>query len=156
MSAPLSIFLSPSARAGILFIAIMLSIHPAAAIDNPDGPDYLKAFGDRAQRYETEIAQSADNSIKTQQIGGTYQAFLDAELNKAYQLVLSNLDDARKAQLRTSQKAWLQYRDSEFNFIEKNWTMDSFGSSAPLSKNMYRAAIVRNRVEVLLMYLKNY
>jgi uncharacterized protein YecT (DUF1311 family) len=137
-------------------MSTMLFTIPASALDNPDSPDDLKAFFDQANRLENDLAESADNNQKVIEAGARYQAFLDSELNKAYQSVLQKLGGQQKTQLQQSQRIWIQYRDAEFAFIGENWTQESFGSSAQLSRAMYRSTVIRDRVEMLLNYQKNY
>lgn len=134
----------------------LLAGTPVVAIDNPDAPDNLGVFKVQVRQYEDDLSVAAGNNRKLLEVGGQYRKFLDVELNKAYQSILSKVDDKNKAGLEASQKAWIQYRDAEFAFIAANWTPDEFGSSALLSKNQYATKITRDRIEVLLNYLKNY
>ena len=43
----------------------------------------------------------------------------DAEMNRAYKRLLSKLDSRRKSALITAQRAWISYRDAEFELINK-------------------------------------
>ncbi len=126
------------------------------ALDNPDAPDYLGQFQAQANKYETALDESSDNTRAYAEASGRYEKFLDMELNTAYRNLHNKLDAPQKEKLQASQKAWLSYRDTEFSFITDNWSQQNFGSSSLLSRAMYRASIVRNRVEQLLSYLKNY
>jgi uncharacterized protein YecT (DUF1311 family) len=130
--------------------------HMALAIDNPDAPNDLNVFEEKSQKYEKEIGDVADNNRMVSELSRNYLKFLDDELNSAYHSVLDKVDEKQQRSLQTSQKAWLQYRDTEFAFIEANWTPDNFGSSSALSKSLYRSTIIRDRVRGLLSYLKNY
>ena len=85
-----------------------------------------------------------------------YEQFLDDELNHAYAALATKLNLKRKPQLQRAQRAWLAFRDAEAAFIKDNWTMAQFGSSSPMSRGAYRAAIARDRTLGLLNYLKNY
>ncbi len=55
-----------------------------------------------------------------------------------------------------SQREWLQFRDAELRFVDRNWTPKNFGSSYVLSRAGYRYQLVKQRVLALLAYLQNY
>ncbi|HNP27325.1 MAG TPA: DUF1311 domain-containing protein [Nitrosomonas sp.] len=127
------------------------------AIDNPDAPDYIDAFQNRAQVYELNIRQAA--AYTTQDYIAAYAAyedFLDQELNSAYKQLMVQLSEEAQYALRSSQRKWLSYRNQEFDFITLNWTTAQFGSSSAISRGEYRTALIKNRVLLLLQYLKNY
>ncbi|WP_368509301.1 hypothetical protein [Agarivorans sp. 1_MG-2023] len=50
----------------------------------------------------------------------------------------------------------MSYRDSELQFISENWNRVNFGSSYNLSRNAYKAELVKARVIQLYQYAKNY
>lgn len=126
------------------------------ALDNPDAPDYVAEFKARAQVYESKIHGQAGTTLEYVDAYGAYEAFLDKELNQAYQALMGKLDRNRQKQLRQAQRAWLKYRQAELDFIAVNWTRQEFGSSAALSRGGYRTALLKDRVIALLHYLKNY
>ena len=126
------------------------------AIDNPDAPDYVADFQQRAQVFEAAIHQHAKTNQDSLKAYADYEQFLDKELNKTYKLVLAKLSAEQQAKIKVSQRNWLKYRDSEFDFIAENWATKNFGSSAVLSRGAYRTTIIRDRVTLLLNYLKNY
>lgn len=128
----------------------------AFALDNPDAPDYVRAFQERAQKYEQALSDNSDNNRLLLTASKNYQQFLDEEMNQAYRSVLGKLDGKQKRMLEASQKTWIQHRDEESEFIGGTWTPEKFGSSSLFSRSSYRAAIVRNRIEQLLGYLKNF
>lgn len=53
------------------------------AIDNPDTPDYLSDFTNRANPDEDGLA-NAENIWETANAAGKYHDFLDNQLNKGY------------------------------------------------------------------------
>lgn len=126
------------------------------AIDNPDSPDYVALFHARASKYESAVSDTAGNNSDFSEAARRYDTFLDIELNTAYRELQGKLSDAQRVELQDSQKTWLRYRDDESKFIDANWSRQNFGSSSLISRHMYKASIVRNRVEQLLSYLKNY
>jgi uncharacterized protein YecT (DUF1311 family) len=128
----------------------------AHALDNPDAPDYVAQFEKRAQPFEKHIDDQT-SIYGTAQAGVAYANFLDKELNQAYQALLKKLTDPKvQEQLRKSQRAWLAYYKAETDFIWNNWVPDNFGSSYELSRQDYRNSLVKERIKVLLLYLRNY
>lgn len=141
----------------LVLTSLLLCCSPSIqAIDNPDAPDYVGDFLNRAQPYERDIQQTEHTTQSYIAAYAAYEKFLDGELNSAYrQLMLHLPNDAQQA-LKKSQFAWLHYRDQEFEFIRHNWTTEQFGSSAVISRGDYRAKIIKDRVVILLRYLGNY
>lgn len=125
------------------------------ALDNPDAPDYVGDFLNRAQAYEMEIQQ-----IQTTQgyitAYAAYEQFLNEALDNAYNRLMEQLNDEARLALSNSQQKWLQYKQAAFDFIAHNWTRESFGSASVISRGNYRTAIIKERVTLLLHYLKNY
>ena len=136
-----------------LFISYSVSVH---AIDNPDAPDYIGEFQNRAQVYERAIQQAAQTTLDYVEAYAAYERFLDQELNNAYGQLMTHLDKALRQALRNSQRKWLEYRDAEFDFIAANWMPENFGSSSAISRGDYRTTLIRDRVMLLLNYLQNY
>lgn len=128
---------------------------PAWAVDNPDAPNYVAEFEQRAKPFEDKIDQAAGSGAVVEAYAG-YERFLDDELNHAYAALARKLDLKGKLQLQRSQRAWLTFRDAEATFIRDNWTMQRFGSSSQLSRGAYRSTIAKDRILGLLNYLKNY
>jgi len=62
--------------------------------------------------------------------------------------------DAAKAELRSVQRAWLSYRDAEFEFIESKYAQLS-GSMYPRLIAVQKIPIVKNRVRRLSLHLKS-
>lgn len=126
------------------------------ALDNPDAPDLLGEFKTRAQSYEAEIQSEAQTTKDYAEAYQKYEIFLDNELNKSYRALTAELSADQTDSLQQSQRAWLKYRDKEFEFIAKNWTVENFGSSSTISRGDYRTSLLKERVITLLSYLKNY
>lgn len=141
-------------RSWVLAAAGLLAA-PARAIDNPDAPDWTAAFQARAQPLEERLSNEAGGPGQAA-AAAAYVQFLDAELNQAYQALLSRLEGEARRALVQSQRQWLAYRDAELRFIARNWTPQSFGTSSSLSRADYHASLVRQRVLTLLAYLQNY
>lgn len=140
-------------RAGLA--AWLLALSPCWAIDNPDAPDLIAAFQLRAQPLESRRSETAGGPGQAQ-AARAYAAFLEAELNQAYQSLLPQLSKPSRAALLQSQRQWLRFRDAESVFIDGNWGAQDFGSSAALSRADYRAGLVKQRVSSLLAYRQNY
>lgn len=140
----------------ILFLSLALFGLPCFAIDNPDAPDFVAEFEVRAQKFEINVQNQGGNTADTHRAYSDYENFLDHELNQAYLVLIKHLNDQNKKDLIISQKQWLQFRDTEFLFIDNNWTMQNFGSSYVISRGASRIKILRDRIITLLHYLKNY
>jgi len=125
------------------------------AIDNPDVPDFVGAFEVQCAQYESKVRTASDTN-KITEAYGSYMTFLDRELNKAYEGLLKHVSGDARETLVTSERKWIQYRDSEDAFIIANWNVQNFGTSSAISRSDYRADIVKQRVVTLLHYLKNY
>lgn len=138
----------------ILFVA--LTAVPSHAIDNPDAPDHIGEFRKRAQEYEVIINQRTKTTQDALKAYADYERFLDKELNQVYKALSTKLGADQISKLKQSQRDWLQYRDSEFDFISENWTNKNFGSSSVVSRGDYRTTIIRDRIILLMSYLKNY
>jgi len=137
------------------FCMIIVGIS-SLAIDNPDMPDYVAEFRARSQVHESAINQEAQTTQDYVYAYAAYERFLDEELNSAYRSLIDRLDEKALQRLIRSQGSWLKYRDIEFEFIETNWRIENFGSSSVISRGAYRTTLVKDRVILLLHYLKNY
>lgn len=65
-----------------------------------------------------DIAVSTSEMIECQVQAG---AAWDRELNKYYQLYLSELNDEGKAVLKEAQREWIVYRDKEYKLIDSHY-----------------------------------
>jgi len=135
------------------FMCFSVSAH---ALDNPDAPDYVEDFMNRAQTYELDIQRTAHTTQSYITAYAAYEQFLDEELNNAYNQLMAHLNDEAQQVLKDSQRQWLKYRNTEFNFIAHNWTTKNFGSASALSRGDYRTKLINDRVLILLHYLQNY
>lgn len=126
------------------------------AIDNPDAPDYVADFLERAKVYEDNIQQTPHTTQGYITAYARYEDFLGDELDSAYNQLMAKLGDESGQALSNSQKQWLHYRDQEFEFIARNWTHVNFGSAAAISRGDYRTTIISNRIVLLLRYLQNF
>ena len=145
-----------SLRSCVLLVCMGLAAPLAHAIMNPDAPDYVAEFRQRAQPFENRLKHQSSVS-GTAQAGADYAKFLDKELNQAYQLLLKKLTDpAVRETLRKSQRAWLTYYKAETDFIATNWVPANFGNSYELSRQEYSNALIKVRTEDLLSYAGEY
>ena len=140
----------------LVLLWLMASCQWCYAIDNPDVPDLVAQFEARSKIYEINVFDKAGDGQQVARASGEYEKFLDHELNLAYQALIIRLNGTARQSLGVSQRFWLNYRDAEFLFISKNWTLENFGSSYVISIGAYRADIIKRRVIALLHYLKNY
>lgn len=139
-------------------ISVVFCLHsfPALTLDNPDAPDLVADFAARSAAYEARIDEAAGKGSNVVGPLADYYRFLDEELNRAYEALSIKLDRKNRSDLINSQRKWIAFRDSEFKFISGNWTPDKFGDSFRLSSGNYRASLVKDRIQGLLNYLKNY
>ena len=89
-------------RSYTLFICIALAAPLAHAIDNPDAPDYVAEFEQRAQPFEKHFNDQV-SIVDIGQAGMAYAKFLDKEFNQAYQLLLKKITNPEaREQLKKS------------------------------------------------------
>jgi len=74
----------------------------------------------------------------------------DRQLNIVYKQVVADLDEEGKVLLKTSQRAWLAYRDAEAKFAADAMRG---GSAAPLLYFSSIATLTKQRTELLKNYL---
>jgi uncharacterized protein YecT (DUF1311 family) len=126
------------------------------ALDNPDAPDYVAEFEARMAPLQAFVQEKAATTADYSEGYKALEEALDKELNSAYQTLMQKLPEPSKEALRASQKQWIKYRDTEFEFIAKNFNKEDFGSSYVVSVGSYRSSIIEARTKDLLWYLKNY
>lgn len=139
-----------------IFVVLGFLSSLAWAIDNPDAPDYVAEFEARISPLEKYTQEEAMTTLDWSKGYSELERTLDSELNAAYKILMEKLPETSRESLRTSQRAWLNYRDSEFEFIATNFTREEFGTSYVISLGSYRSSIIKSRVKELLGYLKNY
>ena len=147
----------PWRGAAVCAAVLWMAAHatPALSIDNPDAPDLRSAFVARAQGFEQRLADEANDGLRNK-LAADYTQFLGGEINTAYGLLVKRVDRPSRLALQSAQRQWANYRDAELQFIVKNWTRENFGTSASISRADYRNAMLRQRAETLLDYLRNY
>jgi uncharacterized protein YecT (DUF1311 family) len=136
-------------------VALLGSPTWVRAIDNPDTPDRVAEFLARAKAFEKRINEESRTDKEILVERAKYEQFLDKELNEAYRLLTSRMDESSKKDLIDAQRRWLAFRDAEFRFIATHWTSARYGSSYALSKGGYRNSVIKDRVVSLLHYVKN-
>lgn len=137
-------------------IILLLASSVCQAIDNPDAPDLAAEFQNRAEAFERTIREQADHPADIGLSYRQYSDFLEQQLNAVYGMLSRQLDAANKQDLIRSQRRWVQFRDAEYAFIDKNWTSKQFGTSSMISRLAYRSSITKHRVMELLDYARNY
>ena len=140
----------------LLSFCVIIMGTSSSAIDNPDAPDYVAEFRSRSKTYESAIHHEAQTTQDYVNAYAAYERFLDEELNNAYRSLMDRLDEKARERLIQSQENWLKYRETEFEFIVTNWSIENFGSSSAISRGAYRTTLIRDRVILLLHYLTNY
>ena len=141
-------------KVGLAALFFGLLAQPTLAIDNPDAPDLVAGFEARAKPLEDSVDQAAGGGGALPTALNAYSAFLDRELNTAYASLMARLSPALRRDLQQSQRRWLAWRQSELAFIDRQWTREAAGSSASLTRGLYRNALVKQRTLTLLQYLR--
>jgi uncharacterized protein YecT (DUF1311 family) len=75
----------------------------------------------------------------------------DKELNKYYKLLMKVLSEGEKLKLKTAQRNWLAFRDSEAGFSYSMYT-NMEGTMWKISEAARRMALVRQRAQELRSY----
>lgn len=137
-------------------IAALIAATVSPGLDKPDTKDRVADFRQRAETYQQRIQQEAETTQEYIRAYAEYEAFLEKELDRAYQALRDELSDDEATRLARSQEAWRRFRQREQAFIKGNWTRENFGSSSHLSRGAYRTRLLKQRVISLLHYLNNY
>ena len=142
---------------GSFLILLLLGFScTACAIDNPDSVDYVAKFEQSSMPYLKQINNPNNTTIENIAAYSKYRKFLEKEMSVAYGMLKTKLNKHEFSKLTISQKNWVHFRNSEFAFIDNNWTRKDFGSSYVISRGDYKCTIIKNRILELLNYAKNY
>lgn len=79
----------------------------------------------------------------------------DEELNKVYQSLIGVLSDEQRVKLSTSQRAWLDYRDREFEFLSTVFFIKDDKNASEISNKFsekYKIKIIETRISELNLY----
>ena len=142
-------------KINILIALIIIISSFCYGLDNPISPDYIGDFEKRIKPFEDNI-QKAQTTYDYTEAYNKFEIELDKELNKAYKLLMNKLNEKNKIKLKYSQIQWLKYRDSEIEWIINNFTQEEFGTSYVITVGEFRTKLIKNRVEELYWYLKQY
>lgn len=120
----------------------------AAAVDNPDAPDYIGEFRTRSASYEQAVGEAAGGNASTEL--GAWFAFLERELQQTQTALSAALPEQERSLLKRAQSRWRKQFDADEDLFRAVWTRERAGSSAALSVGLERAAALQQRVELLL------
>ena len=143
----------------IAIVCLLFTSNPreCLAIDNPDAPDLVSEFEKRAHSFEDKISLNAGGaSSQLAFLFNEYEKFLDVELNLAYNSYMKKLKEDEREKMKQAQRAWLVYKEKDFEFIEKSWNKVKHGSSFQLSKGNFRVTVLKNRIIQFLNFNKAY
>ncbi len=79
----------------------------------------------------------------------------DEELNKVFKELTGLLADDQKAVLTDAEKAWVEYRDSEFKFLDSIFNINGESNPQEMSKKLserYKIGIIEERIKTLNSY----
>ena len=136
-----------AALGGVLAAALAAAV----AIDNPEAPDRVAAFAQRALAFEQALAATGGGNAAAE-AGRAYAQFLDVDVDRAYRALLGRQQPPERGALVVAQRRGLQFRDAEQAFIGPHWTRARVGSSASLSAADDCSALLRARVLQWLRY----
>ncbi|CAN5384929.1 hypothetical protein BH10BAC1_BH10BAC1_20000 [soil metagenome] len=97
---------------------------------------------------------SNQTTVGMMECAGQARDAWDKELNKYYKLLMSKLTDIEKAKLKTAQKKWLEYRDTEFDASGTIY-YDQDGTMWKIVAVNRQVEIVRQRALDLKSYYDN-
>jgi uncharacterized protein YecT (DUF1311 family) len=109
-----------------------------------------------AQEARSDCYDKAQTQFELNSCAGAEYVGADAELNLVYKEVLEKYKSDSKfiAKFRDAQRAWLKYRDAEFEakFPHADETR-YYGSVFPMCASQYRARLTRERIIKLREWL---
>lgn len=73
-------------------------------------------------RFDRCMSQSGGVTVNMRECNGEAIQQWDKELNKNYKLLMKKLNPKQQKALRTAQRAWIKFRDSEIDFISSTET----------------------------------
>ena len=117
-------------------------------------PSALQAEEAQAGCYDKAQTQLDSNSCADEEY-----ASADAELNRVYKAILEKYkDDSRFIKkFREAQRAWLKYRDAEFEatfpYADTEHSREYYGSVFPMCAAQFRAQLTRERIVKLREWL---
>jgi uncharacterized protein YecT (DUF1311 family) len=114
---------------------------------------WLLPWASQAENPKAGCYDKAQTQLELNDCAGEELAAADAELNRVYQAILKKYkDDSRFIEkLRAAQRAWLAFRDAEFE--AKFPASDGYGSIFPMCAAQYKAQLTRERVTRLREWL---
>ncbi len=112
-----------------------------------------------AEEPKADCFDRASTQVEMNSCAGKEYAAADAELNRVYGGILEKYKEDPKfiAKLRASQRAWLKYRDAEFEAKfphgDERKSTHYYGSVFPMCAAQYRAQLTRERIVKLREWL---
>jgi uncharacterized protein YecT (DUF1311 family) len=105
--------------------------------------------------FEKEMAKTEGVTVNIRNIQGEAYNRWDKELNRIYGELQNKFNVEDKKKLREAQRAWVKFRDAEFDLL---WAEALYGGAggtlAPVAVSDAARVIVRQRVCTLLQYQK--
>jgi uncharacterized protein YecT (DUF1311 family) len=106
-------------------------------------------FFAQAPRQTAEKASECENAVTTAAMRtceASRYAAAQRELDAAYQGLMDHIDSGQKVKLRTTQRAWLRFRDANSDFQA---SLVQGGTLAPLIRIAALAEMTKTRTEEL-------
>ena len=112
-----------------------------------------------AEEPKADCFERASTQVEMNSCAGKEYTAADAELNRVYGSILEKYKEDPKfiAKLRASQRAWLTYRDAEFEakfpHEDESKSPHFYGSIFPMCAAQYRAQLTQERIVKLREWL---
>lgn len=105
---------------------------------------------------KTEKCLALDNSTAGQRkCINDAEILWDAEMNKYYKLIINKLPDKTKKKLIESQRNWIKFRDTEFEFISEYYFNYKEGTIFYVIADNNKMEIVKKRANELKNYYES-
>ena len=105
--------------------------------------------------FENAMSKTGGVTVDIRNVQGEAYSRWDKELNRLYTELLNKLANEDKKKLREAQRAWVKFRDAEFELLWAEALYGGVGGTlAPVAVADAGRAIVRDRVCTLLKYQK--
>src|SRR5947209_20191137 len=111
------------------------------------------AFAKTQKKRQTQPCENASTQYEADECAHKEYVAADAELNRAYNLLATKLDDAeQRAQLKTAELAWIKYRDENCTF---EGLFYKGGTMRPMIESFCLAHVTKVRAAELREQLKS-
>ena len=105
--------------------------------------------------FDKAMEKTEGVTVNIRNVQGEAYSRWDKELNRVYNELMDRLNDNDKNRLREAQRAWVKFRDTEFELLWADGLYGHIGGTlAPIVVSDVGRGIVRARVCTLMKYLE--